>query len=411
MTAHEPTGRSASGRAGAAIAVVFWTACWLLPWPALLGRDPFLCSTLGLVLFCLPGFCADLLLRRDARLTVARRAPVALVLSAALTGALGFIGSLLHLPTASVGLALWAAGAVGLARVVRRGTPPSSGEPYDGQRIFAGVLLLAIALATARLCLSPVMGADDMTYVARVTWFQQTPYLSFRGMIFGGDVQISPRDWLAFWPLCEAIVANLSGVHGLQLTTLYLGPLLAPLAVLAVYGLARALGMSRRAAVTSCALQVVALLLLVGRDQPGGPFFQRLVEDKFLALFVFGPALLQLVIGVLDGDGARARVALALGWLGIVLVHPTALGIVFLIVCAFCALELVATRRRTPLLVLAIVIPITAAASSVRFLPSETHHAAYFGIEEAARANAISGARKRRVDVVAGTRFYGIGRR
>ena len=410
--ARETDGRTATrSTARIATAVAAWSGWWLLPWQQLLSSHPGLRSAIALALFCLPGYCLYALVVPGAPRSVARRAPAALLLSTALTGALGFCGGLLRLPTGVVAITLWGVGAAGLARLVHDADSRSSLDrgPCDRQRSLDGLLLLVVVLTAARLCVSPVMGADDMTYVARMTWFQQTPTLSFSGIIFGGDLQISPRDWLAFWPLCEAIIANLADVDGLRLTTLYLGPLLAPLAVLSVYGLARALGMSRRAGVTSAALQLAALLLLVTRDQPGRHFFQRLVEDKFLALYVFGPVVLQLAIAVLDDRQTRRLVALALGWLGITFVHPTALGIVFLVLCAFAGLELVVTRSRAALVVLAVVVPMTVAAASVRFLPSETQHPAYFDVTEAAQANAMSGARERRVDVVAGTRFYGIG--
>lgn len=391
-------------------AVLVWAAAWLLPWQPLLSDFAGLRSALGVLLFCVPGYCLHALLRRRESASLASGAPTALLFSAALTGALGFVGSLLMLPAVVVQLGLLAAGAIGLAALARDVRMPAAArQAFDWRRLLDGVVLLAVVLLTARLCFAPVMGADDMTYVARMTWFQQTPTLSFRGMIFGGEEIISPRDWLGFWPLCEAVIGTLAGVHGLQLTTSYLGPLLAPFAVLAVYGLARALGLSRRAAVVSATLQIATLLLLLSRDQPGRQFFQRLIEDKFLALFVLTPIAARLVTEVLDGGRTRARIALGVGWLGIAFVHPTALGIVFLIVAAYCALELLSVRNRAALAVLAVVVPITAAAASVRFIPSTTRHPGYFAIEDALQAGAIGGARERRVDIVAGTSFYGIG--
>jgi len=391
-------------------AVLVWAAAWLLPWQPLLGDFTGLRSTFGVLLFCVPGYCLHALLRRSESTSIATGAPTALLFSAALTGALGFVGSLLKLPALVVHLGLLAAGAIGLALLARDvQTPAAPRRALDWPRLLDGLVLLAVVLITARLCFAPVMGADDMTYVARMTWFQQTPTLSFRGMIFGGEQIISPRDWLGFWPLCEGVIGTLADVHGLQLTTVYLGPLLAPFAVLAVYDLARTLGLSRRAAVISTALQIATLLLLLSRDQPGRQFFQRLIEDKFLALFVFTPVAVRLVTDVLNGRRTRARSALALGWLGIAFVHPTALGIAFLIVAAYCGLELLSIRNRAALAALAVVLPITAAAASVRFIPATTRHPGYFAIEDAVQANAVGGARGRRVDIVAGTSFYGIG--
>lgn len=407
-----PAQRALEGRrARAAVVVLAWTILFWLPWQPLLGPLPGLRSALGLALFCVPGFALAALLHERRGLDLLLRAPWALVYAIALTGAIGFVGSVAELPTAVVRVGLWLAGALALGRLALAASPASRGGRALGwPQILEGAALGAVMLIAARLCFSPVMGADDMTYVARITWFQQTPELSFRAIIFGGDLVISPRDWLAFWPLCEAVIATLADVHGLQLTTNYLGSLLAPLATLAVYGLARTLGLSRRAAVTSTALQVLVLLLLHTRDQPGRHFFLRLTEDKFLALYVMAPVLLQLATVVLAGARGRALVALALGWLGLALVHPTALGITFLVTGAYCALELLAARNVAALWVMAIVLPVTAAAASVRFIPTTSLHPAYFDVEEAQQANAMRGARERRVDVRE-RGFYGISKR
>ena len=397
-------------RARRIVVVAAWAAAWTLPWQAALDAWPWLRAALGLLLFCTPGFALSLLLdRREPRPAIARL-PDALAFAAAVTGLLGFFGSALGLPPVVVSAGLWLAGAAALAAAATRDLPPR--PAVAGWPAVLEVLALGCtALAAARLCFAPVMGADDMTYVARMTWFRETPALGFQGIIFGGATVISPRDWLAFWPLGEALIASLAGLHGLQLTTLYLGPLLAPLSVLAVYSLARALGMSRRAAVVATTLQVVLLLFLHTRDEPGRHFFQRLTEDKFLALYVLGPVVLRLATRVLDDERGPMLAALALGWTAVALVHPTALGILFLVVGAFAGLELVAARNLHALRVLAILLPITALAASVRFVPTEARSPAYFDVESALQANAMRGARERRVDVVEGTRFYGISTR
>jgi hypothetical protein len=399
-----------STRVHQAAVVLTWAAAWVLPWQGALAAWPGLCSALGLLLFCVPGLALSLLLDDHEPRAHVTRLPDALLLSIAITGALGFAGSVAGASPRVVEIGLWLVGARALAVLAAHGLP--SRTVGDGLRgALAAIALLCTALITARLCFSPVMGADDMTYVARMTWFQQTPALSFRGIVFGGAQLIAPRDWLSFWPLGEAIVGRLAGVHGLQLTTLYLGPLLGLLTVLAVFALARSLGMSARAAVVATTLQIALLLFLHGSNEPGRHFFQRLTEDKFLALCVLGPVALRLATRVFAGEGGRLLTALAVGWAGIALVHPTALGILFLILGAYAALELLAARNARALLVLAVVLPITGLAASVRFVPTDAPTQAYFDVESATQANAMTGARQRRVDVVPGTGFYGISTR
>jgi hypothetical protein len=393
----------------ATLAVAAWAGAWALPWQGLLDFVPSLRSALALVLFGVPGFCVYVLLDDGRRASAAARLPGGLLLSVTVTGALGFAGSVAGLPTAIVDAGLWSAGALGLGLLAMRGELRIPRWRGGRPRALDALALAVVMLTAARLCLAPAMGADDMTYVARMTWFQQSPTLSFRGIVFGGEQLISPRDWLAFWPLCEAVIGSLGDVHGVQLTTLYLGPLLAPLAVLAVADLARALGLSRRFAVAAAALQVTILLLLHTRDQPGRHFFERLTEDKFLALYVLAPAVVRLVTDVLRGANARTLSALAAGWLGGALVHPTSLGILFLVVAAYAALEWIAVRGRAALLVLAVVVPITTAAAAVRFVPTPSRPQVYFDVEEAAQKNDMRGARARRVDMLEQGRFYGVG--
>lgn len=399
-----------SPRTRQAIVLLAWAAAWMLPWQDALAAWPGLRSALGLLLFCVPGLALSLLLDEGEPRAHVTRLPDALLFSIAITGALGFAGSVVGASPRVVEIGLWLAGARALALLAARGLPERAvGDGIRG--IVEAAALLCTALVTARLCFSPVMGADDMTYVARMTWFQETPALSFRGIVFGGAQLIAPRDWLAFWPLGEAIIGMLAGVHGLQLTTLYLGPLLAPLALLAVYALARSLDMSARAAVVAATLQVVLLLFLHTGDEPGRNFFQRLTEDKFLALYVLGPVAFRLATRVFDGERGPLLVALAIGWAGIALVHPTALGILFLMVGAYAGFELLAAGNPRALVVLVVVLPITGLAASVRFVPSDAPTQAYFDLESAAQANAMRGARQRRVDVEAGTGFYGISTR
>lgn len=384
----------------------------VLPWQASFEGWPWARACFAMLLFGVPGFCLHALLDDERRLDPLVRIPAALCLSVGLTGVLGFAGSVLRLPAAVVPVGLLSTGAAGIVVLVLQGglRATSPAQPLrDRDRLLDGALLLfAVALA-ARLCLAPGLSSDDLTHVARIAAFQQREQLGFQGIAFGGENVIAPRYWLAFWPLAAALLSTLSAIEPLELTTNYLGAILGAVACLAVHNLARSLGASRRLGVCAALGQVGGLLLASARDQPGVLFFNRVTEDKFFAFFVLAPIVTQLVLTYLDRP-TRAKLArVALAWLALTLSHPTSLGMVALVVVAFCALELLLARRREALVVLAVIVPLTGAAALVRFVPHVYHQRVFFDVETAREEKEITAGRKRRLTQIRGTPFYGIG--
>jgi len=387
-----------------------WTLALASPWPDALGGWPWLRVLIALLLFSVPGFCLHALLDPRRELDATTRLPGGLTLSVAVTGLLGFTGSVLGLPTGFVTGGLFAVGWVGIVLLARRGgvVVKRPARPDSDALLDAAALGVAL-LVTGWLCIAPVLGSDDLTHVARVTAFQQRSHLGFGGIAFGGDNVIAPRYWLAFWPLCEAILSSLASVQPLELTTNHLGGLLGVAAGLAVFGLARTLGLTRRLAVVAVIAQSAGLLLMAARDQPGVLFFNRVTEDKFVAFFVLAPAVLQTIAAHFGrpSRGSLARVALA--WSALVFSHATSLGMVALVAGGFCALELLFGTRREAALVLALIVPLTGAAAMVRFVPHVYLDRVYFDVQSAAEDQEVTAGRKRRIAVVRGTRFYGIG--
>ena len=401
--------RSLPALAAAGLWVLLFT---LLPSSALLDGAPWTRACCTLLLFAVPGFCLHALLDDERDLALLVRIPAGFGLSVGITSALGFAGSVLRLPARVVPLGLLLAGALGVALLVRRGglrMPRPAILRGDRDRLLDGVLLLfAIALA-ARLCVAPGLNSDDLTHVARVAAFQQRPLLGFHGIAFGGDNVIAPRYWLAFWPLVTAILSTASAIEPLELTTSYLGALLGAVACLAVFNLARALDLSRRYAVIAVLAQLGGLLLVSTRDQPGVLFFNRIAEDKFFAFFVLAPICLQIVLAYLARPTRAKLWRVALAWLALTLSHATSLGMVTLVVVAFCTLELLLARRRQALLVLAVIVPLTGAAALVRFVPHPYQQRVFFDVDSARQENEITAGRKRRVSQIRGTPYYGVG--
>ena len=395
---------------GALVAASAWTLAFAIPWPDALGGLPWLRVLVALLLFSVPGLCLHALLDERRELDAVTRLPGGLCLSVGVTGLLGFTGCVLRLPTGFVTGGLFTAGLLAIVLLARRGgvvwprlTRPDTDALLDGAALGVALLL------TGWLCIAPALSSDDLTHVARVAAFQQRTHLGFGGIAFGGDNVIAPRYWLAFWPLCEAILSSLAHVQPLELTTNLLGGLLGMVAGLAVFNLARALELSRRLAVVAVLAQLAVLLVLGTRDQPGVLFFNRITEDKFLAFFVLAPICMQILLSFIDHPtrGRLARVALA--WTAMTFSHATSLGMVALVVCTFCVLELVLARRRAALFVLALVVPITAAAALVRFVPHVYQQHVFFDVDSARQEKEITAGRKRRIHQIRGTPFYGIG--
>lgn len=381
-----------------------------LPWQTALAGSALGRTLVALLLFCVPGFCLHALLDEERELDLALRLPAGLCLSVGVTGLLGFFGCVAGLPSGFVSGGLLVTGLLALVLLaLRGGLAVPARAPRDTERLIDLAALGAALLLTAWLCVAPSLGSDDLTHVARVAAFQQRPQLGFGGIAFGGDNVIAPRYWLAFWPLVEAVLSTLADVQPLELTTNHLGGLLGFVGGLAVFNLARTLGLSRRLAVLAVLAQTTGLLLTALRDQPGLLFFNRVAEDKFFAFFVLAPIVLQIVVSYLERPARRTVARVVLAWLALLFSHPTSLGMVALVVGGFCALELLFGARREAALVLAVIVPLTGAAAVVRFVPHVYHQRVFFDVETASEEKEVTAGRKRRVAQIPGTRFYGIG--
>lgn len=416
----DPRGTASGSARTAALACALYLAAWLLPWTVLLRGAGWLRALLAVGLLCLPGYSLAGLgasagdARDDASDDFATRVLLGFSSSLAVIGLVGLAGSLLGIPIALATAIVAGAFALALGAAVRHGgarvLAPRLGAGGDA---WSSVVLAATLVLGATLAFAPYVGGDDFTHVARVVAFGQNDHLGYSGLALGGRNVLPPRYWLSFWPLWQALVSHLGAVHPLQLTANDLGPLLAPLALLAVANLARALGASARLAALAATAQLALLLCALGRTQPGFLFFDRLTEDKFVAFFLLAPvafaALARLLAAERPRPGAYARLACA--WLALAFSHPTSLGMAFLVGGVFCALEIVGTRTWRPALpALAILLAVTAGAASVRLVP----HPFFDKLEKGPEARFASVEEddnpQARINLVAGTPFFGVGR-
>jgi hypothetical protein len=394
--------------------LVGWTTLWFMPWRMWLESWPLVRTLIALVLFLQPGVALHAWLTDRAAVRPSGRVTYGFALSVVLTGILGLAGCLIHLPFSFVTTSFWVVGLLGPAAVWRAGhlAPVCEGNGHGSRDTVVGVewlVLIVVLLLAGWLACNPAGGGDNFTHVARITRFLQADTLGFESVGFGDSVLIPPRYWLAYWPLCEALMVAQSGVHGLQLTTNYLPALLAPLSLVSVFELALSLGFSRRQATAALVAQLVALVMLVKLSQPGLVFFDRLTLDKVVVAYLLAPAGLAAAANWCASTERCRLSQVGLIYLAIAFGHPTMFGIAYLVLLGYCGAEFVVGAARARVVRLGLLITALAAAVSMLRLvdhPSQAH--VHFTIASADRSQEMIHTRTTHVWVSADRRHYAV---
>lgn len=382
---------SVVGRCLGALAI--WALVWWAPWRELFPALPWLRVAVALSVVLLPGVFWH---RWQAEALGTRSAIVGPLWSLAAIGLLGLAACLSGVSIRFVDAALFAIGAIGLVAWLRRRRTTAGAAPDAGAG--AELLpLLAAMLAAAWLVRAPSFNSDNLSYVAWQTTLAHRSHLGFDDFRFGGR-QLSIRFWFAFWPLAQALIGNKAGVDGWPLSIYYLDPLLAAWAVLCVYGLARALGLSRPLAGWAAVTQVIALTMLLRGSQAGTAFVQRLNEDKALTAFALAPAWFTLVLAYLDAPGRGRWLAMGLGALALLLVHPPMFGVAGAVAAGLAVLDGLRSRRLAPALaVLGTVLTLAAIPLSFRFADQPYAHVLQFSADHARRHDLLAAQSARRL--------------
>jgi hypothetical protein len=176
--------------------------------------------------------------------------------------------------------------------------------------------------------------SDDTRYGAYLINWQHADRLDFNDVILDVESPINSRFWIAHFPLSEAMLAELSGLAGLEWIGIYLEPLLIMLSLLAVYELGKALELSSRWAAVAVLVQVLILLYLSeGQkwERAGIVFFSRLSLDKSVVAFLLGPIFLRLVVDCYQKTTWKSFVLLLLVGLSMMFTHPTLMGATILV--------------------------------------------------------------------------------
>jgi hypothetical protein len=361
----------------AAILMV-WAFLWLVPWQPWLDGFPWLGLIAAFMAFITPGACLYQLLYTGLPPRLSAYLTVGFALGVTWVGFTGLIARIVHLPFLFVYYSLFAAGVVGIVLVSldEERYPHLRWPTLDRsllRTVLAALPMIMIVAAAAKLSAGPFWGGDKETYTAFITNWQYSDSLNFREVFMGTESVLSIRFWLSLFPMTLALIAKLSGVHGLLLSAIYLRPALVVLAGLGVHELARTLGLSADLAVLAVTAHLFFLFLLIGYSQPGQVFIMRLDEDKIAASYVLAPILLHMIKVYLDEKTRQQLVLLLLVGFSMTFTHPTAMGITCLSGGLFTLLHLLTYRHFKSFLVVGVVLfTIMVAPLSLRFFDSAT---------------------------------------
>jgi len=385
-----------------------WASCWLWPWQDLPGIGPWLRTGLAVGLVIAPGAVLARLVSRDAFDSWAAALPVGLTLSMLIVGAIGAVASFVHASFGSSVFAFVLLGTIVVFLGARAGRPPAPTE-REGRPWSARVVTLvgwAVVLWGARLGFDPgLTTGDELTHIARTRQLHGAAALGVEEHLLAGGEALPPRFWLAFWPLAKAFVAELSALDPLELQALWLEPFLVALALLAVFSLARSLGLSEALAWLAVAGQLACWSTMTDLRDVGFVALTRSTEDKVVGALVFAPVFFGASFSAAARGGARRWVHMALCGASLTFTHGPILGMAVVVVVLLAAIESVRRRRWSPLVA-------TLAIAMLLVLPQLALRTVDHPMNAwvAARASAVPQAEfDARLDASADGRFYGIG--
>lgn len=385
---------------------VVWSLLWYAPWQPWLTAFPWLRFVLALVAFIYPGFRLQVLFHRRPLNDWPVHLTNGFIASLCLTGVLGVTARALQL---SLGFILAGVYLTGTLVSLLGGRLPSL-EQLPRKSIFKELALILIPLAAtvlaAQIAIPSRIFEDDFTYNALLNYYQHAANYTFQFQQGLERLEIV-RFWLAFWPLTEAVVAQLSGLNGLLITGIYMAPALVGLAMVAVYALGRSLKFSHAVAALAVVAHIASLVRLTQKNQAGLVFFDILIEDKAVAAFVLLPVVFRLLVDYWERPGRKRLVLLFVAVFGMLFTHPVILGMTALIAGVYLALGVLFTRRwrHAALALLPFVIALLPPVI-MRFGQGEELYT--FSVEEAiaiGRENKLSPGR---LHVLQNERFYGI---
>jgi hypothetical protein len=203
------------------------------------------------------------------------------------------------------------------------------------------LVLIGLSLALAFTTLYTARDNDDWFYLSYIGDYLTDQPVNSQDAMLGPGWPAPVRAWYGSWWVTEAMLSRATGVPPIPCHQTYLRLFMLPLAVLALFTLARRIFGSDRAAYLACFLQMVYYLSSAyPTDSAGWGLLSRIAQDKSLAFFVPTMAAVALGADLLPGRGRDKARDLRSGYLFYILaviaaslIHPlglvwTAIGLV-----------------------------------------------------------------------------------
>jgi hypothetical protein len=392
------------------VGLALWVALWLLPRSIDAAPLPLVRTGLAVLAFSLVGGLFQQMF--DTRLRLGRLLTVGFVVAVALTGGLGLLAQGLRLPIQFVTISLFLVGAAALIVIVRRGTlilPPVrlAQSPFHLLTLMSALLLsFALGWLAFSIATSSQDDGDYSTYNAFITAYAHADALDFTEVLLGTDQQVGARFWFVQWYMAQAVMVNLSDLHIYDFSDLS-RVVLVGIALLSVYQLGRALGLSPLLAWFAVVGQALAILLLTPASFIYDFFVGRLDQDKALLAFVGLPVILRLLVEFFAAPSRARWLLLSLSLAAAMLIHGTIYAIAAAIIGLYSLLEWLLTRRWQPAVtVLVVLAACTAPLFAVRFF-----FTGYATSVVEAQERGMSRAEQRNeqyITTTADPRFYGL---
>ena len=184
--------------------------------------------------------------------------------------------------------------------------------------------------------------SDRWEYAGIVRRYLDKDQFLTTGFYISDSTPISPRMWFNVWAVQLASVIKISQTDLIDMYSFYIPPVLMGISIIIFFTLALELFHNSWLAVVACALQLIYLLSNIVRsgngvlDYPqaiyaaetgvGTGFWLRIIEDKFMLVFIVLPVAQLFFLRYLSSGNRRLGGILAITVAATVLLHP--MGIV-----------------------------------------------------------------------------------
>lgn len=387
---------------------LFWVFLNFFSWQAWFSKFEAFRFLFAMLIYLSPGIFTFLLLSEDKTISL-RLLLGGFAITLFVTGVFGVVARAFQLNFTFI---MWAFALWGIIIFYLYFSKPVQihfdfDKPIWWEAVFL-VLTFSAVMYFASLVRQPVIHDDAFTYNALLFYYQYAPQINFEMPAALDNLEI-PRFWLAFWPLAEAIMSELSAIDGLLIAGYYLPPLLAVLSFIGVYVLARTLGLSRVLACVAIIAQGFGLMRLTLASQSGRLFFSRMTEDKVVAAFVVALILLILVVEYLVNPNNRKLLLMWLVAWGMAFTHPVQFGMICMLIGVYGLPSLFKAETRGKYIIMIVLLAAIAIVPYFsRFVEGDNAQTLSFSLEEIEENDEYFRLRSNRVVIVEGTQFYGL---